>query len=139
MNNKQIRNRAIAVENLLRAVIEDFDQEGCSNDLGVISANVVNRCCMILGRNRVTPNDHSGIILEDDEVLTWWACLECGKEISVPADELATIGTPHCPECEGREVEMESMPLSSAPIELSDGGYIETPDPKIRRRDKDGN
>lgn len=106
-------SRAIAAEDMLRAVIESFDQEGCSNDLGVVSANVVNRCCILLGRDRVTPNDHGGIILEDGEVLTWWRCPDCHKETGVPAEELATIGTPHCIECEGRETEMEPI---DAPI-----------------------
>jgi len=39
------------------------------------------------------------------EPSTYWKCPHCGAKKTVPAYELANVGTPHCSDCE--EVEME--------------------------------
>ena len=61
----------------------------------------------------------------DDTPMTRWQCPKCSHRHRVPAYELATIGTPHCPDCE--EVEMEPCPNDTVcqrcGCNLSAGGY----------------
>jgi hypothetical protein len=41
------------------------------------------------------------------EPLTYWKCPNCGAKKSVPAYQLATVGTPFCHKCGSGETEME--------------------------------
>lgn len=46
-------SREEKLEKVLKAIIDDFDQEGCSDDLGVIRTSLINRARRLLGQDQI--------------------------------------------------------------------------------------
>jgi hypothetical protein len=57
---------------------------------------------------------------------TFWRCPVCKEEAAFDGDELATVGTPYCGQCEGEEQEMEPLDDPIPTVLYLDDGENET-------------